>query len=169
MRCDCICFVCRWRTDSVLSQNNQRLRGDLVREASRRWTAGTCGFVATDNMFALTAALKSDKSSYFSIYQNYMRLDKDTMTGRSLCLTSPSAHKKKTVRVTAFPPSALLLSPRGLPLCLSSLFRWMVNSADILHCQTSNGLLHFLCPLGNPPEFSFVSSFSHFIALTLQI
>lgn len=40
-------------------------------------------------------------------HQDYMRLDKDTMTGRSLCLTSPSAHKKKTVRVTAFPPLSL--------------------------------------------------------------
>ncbi|XP_048033637.1 LEM domain-containing protein 1 isoform X1 [Megalobrama amblycephala] len=30
--------------------------------------------------------------------RDYMRLDKDTMTGRSLCLTSPSTHKKKTVR-----------------------------------------------------------------------
>ncbi|XP_056094193.1 LEM domain-containing protein 1 [Rhinichthys klamathensis goyatoka] len=28
--------------------------------------------------------------------RGYMRLDKDTMTGRSLCLTSPSAHQKQT-------------------------------------------------------------------------
>ncbi|XP_067302594.1 LEM domain-containing protein 1 isoform X2 [Pseudorasbora parva] len=27
---------------------------------------------------------------------DYMRLDKDTMTGRSLCLTSPAAHQKQT-------------------------------------------------------------------------
>ncbi|XP_016104060.1 lamina-associated polypeptide 2, isoforms beta/delta/epsilon/gamma-like isoform X1 [Sinocyclocheilus grahami] len=29
--------------------------------------------------------------------QDFMRLDKDTMTGRSLCLTSPSSHQKLTV------------------------------------------------------------------------
>ncbi|XP_077070465.1 LEM domain-containing protein 1 [Siphateles boraxobius] len=29
--------------------------------------------------------------------RGYMRLDKDTMTGRSLCLTSPSAHQKQTI------------------------------------------------------------------------
>lgn len=64
--CDCF-YVSRLRTDSVLSQNKQRLSGDLVREASRRWTAGSCGFVATDNTFALTASLnKSNKAVVFS-------------------------------------------------------------------------------------------------------
>ncbi|XP_043080687.1 LEM domain-containing protein 1 isoform X2 [Puntigrus tetrazona] len=29
--------------------------------------------------------------------QDFMRLNKDTMTGRSLCLTSPSSHQKQTV------------------------------------------------------------------------
>ncbi|XP_026097854.1 LEM domain-containing protein 1 isoform X2 [Carassius auratus] len=31
------------------------------------------------------------------VLRDFMRLDKDTMTGRSLCLTSPSSHQKLTV------------------------------------------------------------------------
>ncbi|XP_052449843.1 LEM domain-containing protein 1 isoform X2 [Carassius gibelio] len=34
------------------------------------------------------------------VLRDFMRLDKDTMTGRSLCLTSPSSHQKLTVTVT---------------------------------------------------------------------
>ncbi|XP_016409493.1 LEM domain-containing protein 1 isoform X2 [Sinocyclocheilus rhinocerous] len=40
---------------------------------------------------------RSEQTVYSRALQDFMRLDKDTMTGRSLCLTSPSSHQKLTV------------------------------------------------------------------------
>uniref|UniRef100_A0A672N1F6 Uncharacterized LOC107560863 n=1 Tax=Sinocyclocheilus grahami TaxID=75366 RepID=A0A672N1F6_SINGR len=53
------------------------------------------------------------RSGQRSEQTDFMRLDKDTMTGRSLCLTSPSFHQKRTVTVTAFSPLSLPLLSSG--------------------------------------------------------
>ncbi|XP_067302595.1 LEM domain-containing protein 1 isoform X3 [Pseudorasbora parva] len=39
---------------------------------------------------------KTEQTVNSRALRDYMRLDKDTMTGRSLCLTSPAAHQKQT-------------------------------------------------------------------------
>ncbi|XP_050952077.1 LEM domain-containing protein 1 isoform X4 [Labeo rohita] len=40
---------------------------------------------------------RSEQTVDSRVLRDFMRLDKDTMTGRSLCLTSPSSHQKLTV------------------------------------------------------------------------
>ncbi|XP_051961297.1 uncharacterized protein LOC127628546 [Xyrauchen texanus] len=58
--------------------------------------------------------------------RDFMRLDKDTMTGRSLCLTTLSPHQKHTVTVTAFSPSIFLLYPQAILTACSNVFAFSI-------------------------------------------
>lgn len=106
-------FLCRLRTDSVLNQNTQRLKEGPVIVMNMQYTAGPCRFAVTHRHaeYVFILMLYESHKTCFSP-QDFTRLNKDTMTGRSLCLMSPSPHQKQTVTVTAF-LSSQTFSPQG--------------------------------------------------------
>lgn len=109
-------FVCRLRTDSVHNRNAQRSKEGPVKKMNVQQTTGACRFAVAHRICSSHSnAPQSHKTSAFPS-QDFTRLNKDTMTGRSLCLMSPSSHQKQTITVTAF------FSPLKLPLLRVRLF-----------------------------------------------
>ncbi|XP_050952074.1 LEM domain-containing protein 1 isoform X2 [Labeo rohita] len=80
---------------------SEQLRSEMV---SRTETSNTASRI--ENRFSpqskqteieWRSGQRSEQTVDSRVLRDFMRLDKDTMTGRSLCLTSPSSHQKLTV------------------------------------------------------------------------